>query len=85
MLIGRSSDDRDEVMLMGRSSDDSWQGMRVTGDADADCGLQVLVNNGLSNKPEDFELCLRAVNVHLPSAGYLGVSAATGGLAGMVT
>ncbi|KAK7442441.1 hypothetical protein BaRGS_00040523 [Batillaria attramentaria] len=43
--------------------------------------LTVMVNNGLSNKPEDFELCLRAVNVVLPGAGYLGVSAATGGLA----
>lgn len=43
--------------------------------------LTVMVNNGLSNKPEDFELCLRAVNVVLPSSGYLGVSAATGGLA----
>lgn len=43
--------------------------------------LTVMVNNGLSNKPDDFELCLRAVNVQLPPIGYLGVSAATGGLA----
>ncbi|XP_076438963.1 protein ERGIC-53-like [Babylonia areolata] len=43
--------------------------------------LTIMVNNGLSNKPDDFELCMRAVNVQLPPAGYLGVSAATGGLA----
>ncbi|XP_025083131.1 protein ERGIC-53-like isoform X1 [Pomacea canaliculata] len=43
--------------------------------------LTVMVNNGLSNKPDDFELCMRAVNVILPPSGYLGVSAATGGLA----
>lgn len=47
-----------------------------------DSSLQVMVNNGLSNKPEDFELCLRVGNVVLPQSGYLGVSAATGGLAG---
>ncbi|KAK7096012.1 protein ERGIC-53-like isoform X2 [Littorina saxatilis] len=43
--------------------------------------LTVMVNNGLSNKPDDFELCLRAVNVVLPNTAFLGVSAATGGLA----
>jgi len=29
-----------------------------------------------------YELCLRAENVQLPSKGFFGLSAATGGLAG---
>lgn len=36
----------------------------------------------MSNNPDDFELCMRAENVELPTNGYFGVSAATGGLAG---
>lgn len=38
---------------------------------------------GMSTKPEDFELCTRVENVHLSKEGFFGVSAATGGLAGM--
>ena len=40
-----------------------------------------MFNNGMSNNENDFELCLRAENVFLPSRGYFGASAATGGLA----
>ncbi|XP_014681535.1 PREDICTED: protein ERGIC-53-like [Priapulus caudatus] len=43
--------------------------------------LVVLYHNGLTNKPDDYELCLRADNVQLPTSGHFGVSAATGGLA----
>ena len=39
-------------------------------------------HNGMSNKDDDYELCMRAENVHLPKEGFFGVSAATGGLAG---
>lgn len=35
----------------------------------------------MSQNQEEFELCLRAENVHLPQHGYFGISAATGGLA----
>lgn len=35
----------------------------------------------MSNSETDFELCLRAENVFLPSRGFFGISAATGGLA----
>nr|XP_022312561.1 protein ERGIC-53-like [Crassostrea virginica] len=43
--------------------------------------LTVFVNNGLTNNKDDFELCLRQENVHLPDSAYFGVTAATGGLA----
>ena len=45
--------------------------------------LSVKVNNGLTNNQNDFELCMSASNIILPPAGYIGISAATGGLAGM--
>jgi len=35
----------------------------------------------MSNNENDFELCLRVENVHLPPRGHFGLSAATGGLA----
>lgn len=43
--------------------------------------LKVLFNNGMSNNENDYEMCLRVENVFLPSRGYFGISAATGGLA----
>ncbi|CAH1789645.1 unnamed protein product [Owenia fusiformis] len=43
--------------------------------------LTLFFHNGMTNNREDYELCLRAENVYLPAEGYLGVSAATGGLA----
>lgn len=43
--------------------------------------LTVMFHNGMSQNQDEFELCLRAENVHLPQHGYFGISAATGGLA----
>ncbi|CAG0919605.1 unnamed protein product [Notodromas monacha] len=43
--------------------------------------LTVQIHNGITNNPNDYEMCFRAENVHLPPSGYFGVSAATGGLA----
>ena len=45
--------------------------------------FQVFINTGLTNNKDDFELCLRHENVDLPKGGFFGISAATGGLAGM--
>ena len=39
---------------------------------------------GMSNKPEDFELCARLENIHLAKGSFFGLSAATGGLAGQL-
>ena len=44
--------------------------------------FQVFFNNGMSNRDDEYELCMRAENVNLPKEGFFGVSAATGGLAG---
>jgi len=44
--------------------------------------LTVLFHNGMTNNEDDIEVCLRLENVFLPEAGYFGLSAATGGLAG---
>jgi len=41
----------------------------------------VLASDGVVPTPR-YELCIRAENVFLPKAGFFGVSAATGGLAG---
>jgi len=43
--------------------------------------LTVFYHNGMSNKDDDYELCMRAENVELPKEGFFGISAATGGLA----
>ncbi|CAL1538589.1 unnamed protein product [Lymnaea stagnalis] len=43
--------------------------------------LTVRVHNGLTNNQNDFEICMSASNVVLPASGYIGISAATGGLA----
>lgn len=45
--------------------------------------LTVLFHNGNTQNENDFEVCMRVENVFLPKNGYFGVSAATGGLAGM--
>lgn len=37
----------------------------------------------MTNNENDYEVCLRVENVHLPANAHFGVSAATGGLAGM--
>ena len=39
------------------------------------------MNNGISQDDNAFEFCTRIDGVQLPKTGYLGVSAATGGLA----
>lgn len=43
--------------------------------------LTVMFHNGMSNNPNDYEICLRVENIFLPQFGFFGVSAATGGLA----
>lgn len=43
----------------------------------------MLFHNGNTQNENDFEVCMRVENVFLPKNGYFGVSAATGGLAGM--
>ncbi|ESO85090.1 hypothetical protein LOTGIDRAFT_168115 [Lottia gigantea] len=43
--------------------------------------LTVYYHNGMTQNQNEFELCLRAVDVTLPKMGFFGVSAATGGLA----
>ena len=42
----------------------------------------MFINNGVSNNPNQYEMCMRAENVVLPNTGYFGISGATGGLAG---
>ena len=37
----------------------------------------------MSDKSEDYELCMSAEIVYLPKEGFFGVTAATGGLAGI--
>lgn len=43
--------------------------------------LSLYFNNGVITSAEGYELCTEAENVVLPSRGYFGLSAATGGLA----
>ncbi|NWU88217.1 LMAN1 protein, partial [Onychorhynchus coronatus] len=43
--------------------------------------LTVSVNNGFTPDKDDYELCAKVEGMELPSQGYFGVSAATGGLA----
>jgi len=45
--------------------------------------LTVFFHSGNTNNEKDFEICFRSENVYLPKNGYFGVSAATGGLAGI--
>ncbi|XP_050723841.1 protein ERGIC-53-like isoform X1 [Eriocheir sinensis] len=43
--------------------------------------LTLMIHSGMTNNDKDYEICMRAENVHLPPSGHFGVSAATGGLA----
>ncbi|XP_015261334.1 PREDICTED: protein ERGIC-53 isoform X1 [Gekko japonicus] len=43
--------------------------------------LHVLINNGFTPDKEDYEFCAKVEDMVLPSQGYFGISAATGGLA----
>ena len=45
---------------------------------------QVWIHDDSSTLDEDYDLCAQTSNVaEVPSAGYFGISAATGGLSGM--
>ncbi|CAF1060230.1 unnamed protein product [Rotaria sordida] len=44
-------------------------------------GLTIYINNGISQDDNAFELCTHIDRIQLPKVGYLGVTAATGGLA----
>jgi mannose-binding lectin 1 len=43
--------------------------------------LKIYINNGISQDDNAFEMCTRIERIQLPRNGYLGVTAATGGLA----
>ncbi|XP_004579517.1 protein ERGIC-53 [Ochotona princeps] len=43
--------------------------------------LIVMINNGFTPDKNDYEFCARVDNMIIPSQGYFGISAATGGLA----
>merc|ERR1711881_631954 len=43
--------------------------------------LTVFYHSGMSDKDEDYELCMRAENINLPKEGFYGITGATGGLA----
>ncbi|XP_043922091.1 protein ERGIC-53 [Protopterus annectens] len=43
--------------------------------------LTVMINNGFTPDKEDYEFCAKVDNMIIPSEGYFGISAATGGLA----
>lgn len=45
---------------------------------------QVLINNGFTPDKEDYELCTKIENMIIPTEGFFGISAATGGLAGII-
>lgn len=45
--------------------------------------FQVFINNGFTPDKDDYEFCTRVENMIIPDTGYFGISAATGGLAGM--
>ena len=40
-----------------------------------------MIHGGMTNNEKDYEICMRAENIHLPASGHFGMSAATGGLA----
>ncbi|KAK7896531.1 hypothetical protein WMY93_021856 [Mugilogobius chulae] len=43
--------------------------------------LTVMINNGFTPDKEDYEFCTKVDNMVIPREGFLGISAATGGLA----
>lgn len=44
---------------------------------------QVMINNGFTPDKEDYEFCTKVENMVIPTEGFFGISAATGGLAGI--
>lgn len=47
--------------------------------------LQVMINNGFTPNKDDYEFCTKVVDMIIPTEGFFGISAATGGLAGSLT
>lgn len=45
--------------------------------------FQVFINNGFTPDKDDYEFCTKVENMIIPGTGYFGISAATGGLAGI--
>lgn len=43
-----------------------------------------MINNGFTPDKEDYEFCTKVDNMVIPSEGFFGISAATGGLAGII-
>lgn len=43
-----------------------------------------MINNGFTPDKEDYEFCTKVDNMIIPSEGFFGISAATGGLAGSI-
>lgn len=41
-----------------------------------------MINNGFTPNKDDYEFCTKLVNMIIPTEGFFGISAATGGLAG---
>lgn len=41
-----------------------------------------MINNGFTPNKDDFEFCTKVDNMIIPTEGFFGISAATGGLAG---
>lgn len=46
---------------------------------------QVMINNGFTPDKEDYEFCTKVDNMVIPTEGFFGISAATGGLAGILS
>lgn len=42
-----------------------------------------MINYGFMPGKDDYEFCAKVENMVIPSTGYFGISAATGGLAGL--
>lgn len=43
-----------------------------------------MINNGFTPNKDDYEFCTKVENMIIPTEGFFGISAATGGLAGTV-
>lgn len=41
-----------------------------------------MINNGFTPNKDDYEFCTKVDNMIIPTEGFFGISAATGGLAG---
>lgn len=41
-----------------------------------------MINNGFTPNKDDYEFCTKMVDMIIPTEGFFGISAATGGLAG---